>query len=148
MIQPLFCNLDHNTTLLKLEENSVTALTWFETSYMKLNSGKCHLLVSGHHYEEMIVNIGHNRIWESENVELLGITIGKDLNLDKQLNEICSKAFRKLSILFRMGSFLSAKNRRIISKSSIESLFKYCPLIWMFCSQKSNNKINSFMKDL
>ena len=100
MIQPLFC--DHNTTLLKLEENSVTALTWFETSYMKLNSGKCHLLVSGHHYEEMFVNIGHNRIWESENVELLGITIGKDLNLDKQLNEICSKAFRKLSILFRM----------------------------------------------
>ena len=27
-------------------------------------------------------------------------------------------------------------------KSFIESQFKYCPLTWMFCSRKSNNKIN------
>ena len=42
-----------------------------------------------------------------------------------------------------MGSFLPAEKRRIIFKLFIESQFKYCPLIWMFCSRKSNNKINS-----
>ena len=35
---PFVCDLDLNTTLKKLEENSAMALTWFETNYMKLNS--------------------------------------------------------------------------------------------------------------
>ena len=45
-----------------------------------------------------------------------------------------------------MGSFVSAKKRRIIFKSFIESEFKYCSLTWMFCSRKSNNKINRLHK--
>ena len=56
---------------------------------MKLNSDNCHLIVSGHHYEEMFINIGNNRIWESKNVELLGVTIDKDLKFDKHVNKIC-----------------------------------------------------------
>ena len=109
---------------------------------MKLNSGKCHLLVSGHHYEEMFINIGNNRIWESKNVELLGIILDKDLKFDKHVNKICLKANRKLNVLSRMRSFLSAEKRIIILKSFIEAQFKYCPLTWMLCSRKSNNKIN------
>ena len=83
----MVCDLDLNTTLNKLEENSAIALTWFETNYMKLNSDKCHLLVSGHHSEEMLINIGNNRIRERKNVELLGITIDKDLKFDKHVNK-------------------------------------------------------------
>ena len=109
---------------------------------MRLNSDKCHLLVSGHHYEEMFINIGNNRIWESKNVELLGTIIDKDLKFDKLVNKICSKANRKLDVLSRMRSFLSAEKRIIIFKSFIESQFKYCPFTWMFCSRKSNNRIN------
>ena len=104
---PFVCDLDLNTTLKKLEENSAMALTWFETNYMKLNSDRCHLLVSGHHYEEMFVKIGNDIIWESKSVKLLGITINKELKFDKHVDKICSKANRKLSVLSRMGSFLS-----------------------------------------
>ena len=129
--------------MTKLEENSAIALTWFETNYMKLNSDKCHLLVSGHHYEEMFVNIGKDIIWESKSVKLLGITIDKELKFDEHINQVCSTANKKLNVLSRMRSFLSAEKRKIISKSFIESQFKYCPLTWMFCSRKSNDKINS-----
>ena len=139
---PFVCDLDLNTTLKKLEENSAMALTWFETNYMKLNSDKCHLLVSGHHYEEMFVKIGNDIIWESKSVKLLAITIDKELKFDKHVDKVCSKANRKLSVLSRMRSFLSARKRRIVFKSFIESQFKYCPLTWMFCSRKSNSKIN------
>ena len=41
-----------------------------------------------------------------------------------------------------MLSFFPSEKRRIIFKSFIESQLKYCPLTWMFYSQKSNNKIN------
>ena len=135
------CDLNLNTTLNKFDEKSAIDLTLFERNYMKLNSDKCHLFLSGHHYEEMFINIGNNRIWESQNVELYGITIEKDLKFHEHVNKICSKASRKLNILSRMRSFLSAGKKRIIFKSFIESQFKYCPLIGVFCSRKSNNKI-------
>ena len=76
---PFVCDLDLNITLNELEENSPIAQTLFETNYMKQNSDKCHLPVSGNYYEEMLINIRNHRIWESKNVELLLITIDKDL---------------------------------------------------------------------
>ena len=139
---PFVCDLELNTALNKLEENSAIALTWFEINYMKLSSDKCHLLVSGHHYEETFVNIGKDKIWESKSVKLLGITIDKELKFDKHVDQACLKANKKLNVLSRMQSFLSAKKRKVIFNSFIESQFKYCPLIWMFCSRKSNDKIN------
>ena len=80
--------------------------------------------------------------------KFLGITLDKDLKFDKHASEIWSKENRKLNVLSRMQSFLSAGKRRIILKSFIESQFKYCPLTWMFHSQISNNKISSYMKGL
>ena len=113
---------------------------------MKLNSDKCLLLVSGYHYEEMFINIGNKRILESKNVELLRITINKDLKFDKHVNKKCSQAKRKLNVLSRMRNFLSAGKRRMIFKSFIESQFKHSPLTWMSCIRRSNNKMNNLRK--
>ena len=129
---PFVCDLEFNIALNKLEEHSAIALTCFEINYMKLNSDKCHLLVSGHQYEEMFVNIGKDKIWESKSVKLLGITIDKELKFDKHIDQVCLKANKKLNVLSRMQNFLSAKKRKVIFNSFIESQFKYCPLIWMF----------------
>ena len=52
------CNFADDTTtyisdeslenvLKSLEKNSVLAIRWFENNYMKLNPGKCHLIVLG-----------------------------------------------------------------------------------------------------
>ena len=37
---------------------------------------------------------------------------------------------------------MSIKQRRVLTKSFIESQFGYCPLIWMFHGRRVNNKIN------
>ena len=39
-------------------ENSVLGITWFENNYMKLNTDKCHLLVSGTKYVHSWARIG------------------------------------------------------------------------------------------
>ena len=101
----------------------------------------CHLLVSGHHYEDMFINIGDNRIWESKNVELFGITIDKDLKFEKHVNEICSKTDRKLNVLSRMWSFLSAGKRLIIFKSSFKTQSNTVLWLGCFVVEKGNNKI-------
>ena len=55
------CNFANYTTpfvchenLAKLLENlreTESAIHWFEDNYIKLNTGKCHLLLSGHNNE-------------------------------------------------------------------------------------------------
>ena len=46
----------------RLEHDTKLAIEWFENNYMKLNEGKCHLLVAGHRYETLWSNIGETRI--------------------------------------------------------------------------------------
>ena len=37
---------------------------------------------------------------------------------------------------------MSLEQRRTLIISFFESQFGYCPLVWMFCGRKSNNRIN------
>ena len=37
---------------------------------------------------------------------------------------------------------LSFNKRRTLFKAFVESQFKYCPIVWMFHSRRTNNKIN------
>ena len=40
---------------------------------MKLNEGKCHLLISGFKHEVIWANVGERKIWESKEKKLLGL---------------------------------------------------------------------------
>ena len=142
------CNFADDTTtyisdeslenvLKSLEKNSMLAIRWFENNYMKLNTDKCRLIVSGYKHEQVWANIGKDLIWESNDVKLLGVTIDRDLKFDKHVLKLCSKANQKLSALSRM-----ANKRRTLFKAFVESQFKYCPIVWMFHSRRTNNKIN------
>jgi len=139
---PFVCDFSLNETLLKLEESSYLAIAWFQNNYMKLNTEKCHLLVSGNKFEHTFINVGSDKVWESKCVKLLGVTIDDDLKFDQHITTLCVKANHKLTALNRIGRFLSVEKKRILYKAFVESQFKYCPLVWMFCSRKSNNKIN------
>ena len=63
----------------KLECAVEKALIWFEHNGMKLNSGKCHLLVCGHKHESMICKIETAQVIEEDSVKLLGISIDRSL---------------------------------------------------------------------
>ena len=59
------CDNDLNNLINRLEHDAFLAIEWFETNKMKLNKDKCHLLVSGHKYENVWVKMGDEQIWES-----------------------------------------------------------------------------------
>ena len=101
------CNSNLKTELETLEHNSELAITWFEMNYMKLNTDKCHLLISGNKNEQMGVKLDRDIVWESSDVKLLGITLDNNLKFDKYVSNICSKANRKLSVFTRVVKFLS-----------------------------------------
>ena len=128
--------------LMRLEHDSALAVCWFESNYMKLNTDKCHLIISGNKHESFWADIGNDRIWESNYVKLLGINIDRSLKFDFHMLNECSKTNRKLTILSRMFKFLTFQKRRVLIKAYFESQFEYCPLVWMLHGKQVNNKIN------
>ena len=139
---PYVCDSNLKSVVEKLEYNSELAIAWFETNYMKLNTDKCHLLISGNKHEHIWAKLDQDIIWETNTVKLLGVTIDNNLKFDSHIANICSKANRKLSALTRVAKFLSFQKRCILFKAFIEAQFKYCPLVWMFHGRQINNKIN------
>ena len=92
---------------------------------MKLNTDKCHLLISGNKNEQMWAKLDRDIFWESNDVKFLGITLDNNLKVDKHVSNICSKANRKLCALTRVAKFLPFKKICILCKAFIESQFKF-----------------------
>ena len=148
---PYVCGSNLKSVLEKLEHDSELAIAWFEINYMKLNTDKCYLLISGNINEHMWAKLGEDIVWESNNVELLGVTIDSNLGFDKHVSNICLKANGKLSALTRVAKFVPFKKRPILFKAFIESQFKHCPVVWMFHGRQINDKITimiNYMKEL
>ena len=99
------------SVLEKLEHNSKLAIARFEMNYMKLNTDKCHLLISGNQYEYMWAKLVQDIVWESNDVEVLGVTIDSNPRFDKHVSNICLKANRKLSALTRVAKFVPFKKK-------------------------------------
>ena len=140
------CDKDLNELLIRLTHDSSLAIDWFEYNYMKLNSDKCHLLFAGHKYEHLWIDIDGNKIWESTAETLLGINVDRNLYFDNHVNTICRRASKKLTALARLSNILPFYQMKILISSFFNSQFSYCPLIWMFCSRMSNNKINKLQE--
>ena len=135
------CNVKMNDLLHELEDNTLSAIIWFENNYMKLNQSKCHFLTCGSP-EHLWVRVGDEKIWESQSEKLLGMIVDKKLSFDLHLRTLCRKVNQKVSALARIVPILPFSKRHLIMKTFIESQFSYCPLVWMFCSNTMNNKIN------
>ena len=125
-------NLGHSSSFLfkRLSDN-----------YMKVNTGKSHLLVSAN--VRATAKIDNNDTGSEKEQVLLGITIDSNLTFENHINNICKRASQKLNALARVVPYMNIQKRRIIMKSFLTSQFGYCPLIWMFHSRRLNNKINS-----
>ena len=118
---PYSCDLSIQTVLNNLERDSLLAIEWFETNFMKLNPDKCHLLIAGYKHEWCWVKIGEEKIWESERVKLLGVNIDRNLNFEYHIANICKKANNKLTAIARFINLLSFDKSRTLIKAFVDS---------------------------
>ena len=124
-----------------LEQSSTILFKRLNNNYMKVNTGKSHLLLSCN--SRATATIDNSYIESKDEQELLGITIDSNLTFENHIRNICKKASQKLNALARIAPYMNIQKRRTIMKSFVTSQFSSCPLIWMFHSRRLNNKINS-----
>ena len=143
---PYCIERDIMTLLVNLEADTFSVLNWFRINEMKPNQGKCHLMVAEvdhRNYDSKSFIFLEGAFLESEEqVRLLGVDIDQKLKFEEHLNTIISEANKKLNALMRVSKFMSQDRLRILLKAFIESLFNYCPLLWMFQSITLNKKLN------
>ena len=106
---PYFFYSNLKLVLEKIEHNSELVIDWFEMNYMKLDTDKCHLWLSGNKNEYMWAELDEDIVWESNDVELLGVKKDNNLIFNKNVSNICLKANRKLNALTRAAKFVLFK---------------------------------------
>ena len=127
-------NLSQN--LLKLSE-------WFHENCMILNPEKCHYMSLRKDSEGDLLRFCGEVLEASQIETVLGIQIDNELNFENHIKSLCSKASQKLGVLQRFSNLLDARKKNLVFNSIIKSQFSYCPLVWMFCSRRSNSLVNN-----
>ena len=78
---------------------------------MKMNTGNCRFLISGHKYKQLWIVIGAKGVQEAINAKLLRILIEHPLKLDRNVSNFCAKAKNKLSVLTRTIENLDSQRK-------------------------------------
>ena len=80
-------------------------------------------------------------IKSSDTVERLDITLDKNINFKRHIQNICHKANNKTKALLQMRKFINLEQAQVLAKAYSSSNSRNCPLIWMFCGKMSDNLI-------
>lgn len=123
-----------------LKSETTIIQNWFTINEMKANDNKCHLIVCKE--KELSITLGKEIVKSDDTVDLLGVTIDKELCFTKHILKLCKQANQKLHALARVSNYLNEEKLRTIMKAFVHSQFNYCPMVWMFHNRTLNDKIN------
>ena len=121
---------------------------WFYENFMILNPGKCHFMSIGKdtRYEDVFY-YDNLTLKNSNEEEILGVTIDRMLAFHQHIKTMCRKAVQKLSALLRLSPCLATNKRKTIYTTMVKSQLNNCPLVWMFCPRRSSNLIKKTQKE-
>ena len=85
-------------------------------------------------------------ITSKNSVTLLGIEIDDRVSFDNYTHTLARKAAGQLNYLISKRHCLSQEAKQVLIQSFIMANFNYCPLVWLFCSKKLQDKQESIQK--
>jgi hypothetical protein len=126
-----------------LESDSCSMIDWFENNNMKANPEKFQAAAIGQksHDFNFQFDLNGTTIPCEDEVKLLGVTVDYQLNFNSHISSLCKKASRQLNVLKRIGRFLNLQCKIMVYHSFILANFRYCSLIWHFCSSSNTKKM-------
>ena len=99
---------DLDTISIKLEQEINTAMQWLKDNEMVANPSKFQLMfLSKYKNIEKNMSFDGKTIKSSDAVELLGITLDKNINFKRHTQNICRKANNKTKALLGIRKFLT-----------------------------------------
>ena len=109
---------------------------------MTINTVKCHYMCLGKDALNDILIFCGAELKSSELETVLGIKIDQKITFNCHVKTPCRKAPKKVSALQRISNIIDEEKRNV----PFNAIISYCPLVWMFCSRRSNNLISNIHK--
>ena len=125
----------------KLQSDVPQVVNWFRVNQMVVNPGKFQFILIGCEEGAYSIVVDGHEIPCSKCVKLIGVTIDNKLGFGPHIDTLCSKADRKIKSLLRIRSNLYLRRASLLCDAYIMSCFRYCPLVWMFCSKGYSKKL-------
>ena len=135
----------------RLEKAIEEAANWYTRNKLCINAGKSEILVVG--TQRKMNKLGKlpnlkvtegNRVKELEvqdNIKILGVYIDKNLNWNKQVDNVKRKAYLATKNMFRVKDILPMEARRKLYDSMITPHFNYCDTVWNGCTKEKEHEL-------
>ena len=89
---PYIVTKSKDLVIKEIEHFPETFFQWFDFNYMKINSGKSHILFSG--TGNVSFHIDNNAIASENKSELLGIVSDSEPSFEDHVNDLCKKQIK------------------------------------------------------
>ena len=89
-----------------------------------------------------LIQIENTVISSVKRVKLPGVHIDGRLDFEYQVRQICKKTSKKYTLYLMVCKYIDQNKRRMLMNALIISQFSYCPLVWMFHSRNTENRVN------
>ena len=78
------------------------------------------------------ITVNGKDIMESDNLELLGVTIDCGLNFNLHISNVCKKASQRIGVIMRLRNLIPTEAKLHLFKAAILPHLTYCHLVWHF----------------
>ena len=78
---------------------------------------------------------------ESDNLELLGVTIDCGLNFNLHISNVCKTASQRIGVIMRLRNLIPTEAKLHLFKAAILPHLTYCHLVWHFCRASDTRRL-------
>ena len=91
--------------------------------------------------EKTSITVNGKDIMESDNLELLGVTIDCGLNFNLHISNVCKKASQRIGVIMRLRNLIPTEAKLHLFKAAILPHLPYCHLVWHFCRASDTRRL-------
>ena len=133
-----------------VQENLNEVARWTDNNLMRLNEAKCHYMIYTRTHSDFTTRLTVNgqNLDQKEVSKLLGLWITEDLSWSRNCQEICKKAFSRLSMITKLKyAGVSIDDLLDIYILFIRSITEYCAVVFhSSLTQEQSRKIEMIQK--
>ena len=133
------------TVVAKLQENATLTTNWYDSNLLQGNLKKYQTMnirnKSVNYGDKTSITVNGKDIMESDNLELLGVTIDCGLNFNLHISNVCKKASQRIGVIMRLRNLIPTEAKLHLFKAAILPHLTYCHLVWHFCRASDTRRL-------
>jgi len=87
------------------------------------------------------ITVNGKDIMESDNLELLGVTIDCGLNFNLHISNVCKKASQRIVVIMRLRNLITTETKLNLVNAPILPHLTYCQVVWHFCRASDTRRL-------